>query len=810
MGSHNEDIFINNLQVFYDMLNNNLGQLGFYQVLSTPEEEQKLLFVSNTYTGQIGYSEPEVMANPDIITNIITADFREKYLEARRNCFRTLSNLDMELKCIVADGSVKWFHLFGATKVLADGNVVFNAIQTDITKSKQNEEKLLKYNRELTLRNQISDRIAKQVNLQELFNAVCNCLVTEGGYLLAVVSLKPDEHSPDQHVYPLAKYGLVEYIDAIKIDLSNEKLRNGPTGTALLQHRTVITNDFHHSDTTSPWWSIARKYNVASSIVIPLHLANDKTGAFTVYSERIDAYDVHEVETLEMIADSVSIAANNIQHKLEKEHSRYLLQELMKELKTLYNSSQILQSEHLHFEEKMTQIVRILPLGWQFIEDCVAKINVQNKEYVSKNYKKSPHSISFPIFSIGKKIGFVEIAYRLAHTTHSEGTFLDEEKKLLEAIAKMIGDYCDKTAASKELIQSKANLSTIFRHTEVGYILLDNAFNIISFNDSMQHGYANQLNVTLKEGENLLSLIAAERMGELKKTFFKAIAQKRSIEYEVSYTKDQDVKHYSINVNPVVDGGLVLGISFSAYDITKRKQEEMEQQKITHDLLQRNRDLEQFSYIVLHNIRAPLSNILGLNAALKIAGTKEEEQFLLEGIYQSAEILDNVIKDINYILQVNRTVFEEKEMVDLNAVYDDVEAGIEDLIKQKGAIIQKDFSATHKIFTVKAYLLNIFYNIIVNALKFSKPGVAPEIHIWSELQGNMLVLHFRDNGLGVDLEKYGSYMFGLYKRFHPHIQGKGMGLYIVRSQVQFLGGDITVSSVVGVGSEFIIYLPVES
>ena len=107
-------------------------------------------------------------------------------------------------------------------------------------------------------------------------------------------------------------------------------------------------------------------------------------------------------------------------------------------------------------------------------------------------------------------------------------------------------------------------------------------------------------------------------------------------------------------------------------------------------------------------------------------------------------------------------------------------------------------------------MLNIFYNIMVNALKFSKPGVAPEIHIWSELQGNMLVLHFRDNGLGVDLEKYGSYMFGLYKRFHPHIQGKGMGLYIVRSQVQFLGGDITVSSVVGVGSEFIIYLPVES
>lgn len=810
MGSHNEDIFINNLQVFYDMLNNNLGQLGFYQVISTQDGTQKLLFISSTCTGQIGYSHAEVMANPDIITDIITEEFRERYLNARNNCFKTLSNLDMELKCIVADGSVKWLHLYGATKVLADGNIVFNAIQTDITKSKQNEENLLKYNRELMLRNQISDRIAKQVNLQELFNSVCHCMVSEGGYLLAVVSLKPEEHDPDQHVYPLAKYGLTEYIDEIKIDLSDEHLRKGPTGTALLEHKTVITNDFHHSAVTSPWWNIARKYNISSSIVIPLQLANDKMGALTVYSERLDAYDEHEVETLEMIAHSVSIAANNIQHKLEKEHSRHLLQERMKELRTMYNSTQILQSEHLHFDEKMTQIVRILPLDWQFIEDCVAKINVNNKEYVSKNYKKSLFSITCPIFSMGKQIGFVEIDYSSVHKTDLDGPFLNEEKKLLEALAKMIGEYCDKTAASKELLQSKANLSTIFKNTEVGYILLDNAFNIISFNESIQNGYANQLGVTLNAGANLLRLIPEDRVNNLKKTLFRAIAQKRSVEYEISYTKNHEVKYYSINVNPVVDGGLVLGISFSAYDITRRKQEEMEQQKITHDLLQRNRDLEQFSYIVSHNIRAPLSNILGLNAALKIAGTKEEEQFLLEGIYQSAEILDNVIKDINYILQINRTVFEEKEQLDLNTVYDDVEAGIEDLIKQKGAIIQKDFSLIHKFFTVKAYLLNIFHNLIVNSLKFSRPGTLPEIHIRSEISNNMLVLHFRDNGMGMDLEKYGAYMFGLYKRFHPHIQGKGMGLYIVRSQVQFLGGDITVSSVVGVGTEFIIYLPFDS
>jgi signal transduction histidine kinase len=269
-----------------------------------------------------------------------------------------------------------------------------------------------------------------------------------------------------------------------------------------------------------------------------------------------------------------------------------------------------------------------------------------------------------------------------------------------------------------------------------------------------------------------------------------------------------ETKYYSINVHPVVDESVVLGISFSAYDISTRKQEEIQQQKITHYMLQRNRDLEQFSYIVSHNIRAPLSNILGLTAGLKLVGSKEEEGYLLEGITQSAQILDNVIKDINYILQVNRTVFEEKEQLELSAVYDDAYDGIADLVAHKAAVIHTDFSKVNTCYSIRAYLLNIFHNLIINSLKFSNPDLPPNISIWSELSGQQLIIHFRDNGLGIDLEKYANYMFGLYKRFHPHIQGKGMGLYIVKSQLQLLGGDISVSSVSGSGSEFIVYLPV--
>ena len=808
MSAISEDIFINNLQVFYDMLNNNLGRIGFYQIMLLPDGTQKLVFISSTCTTQIGYSQEAVTAKPEIIANIISDELRGHYLLEQQRCFKDIGSMDMQVKCFLADGTVKWFHVFATTKVLADQSVMFNALQTDITESKLNEEKLLKNNRELELRNKISDRIATQVNLQELFYEVCHCLVEEGGYSLAWVALKPDEKDQNQIVHSIAQFGATDYVDEIVIDLADERLKNGPAGMALIERKTVIANNFLNDSITAPWVEAAKKYNIAASIVIPFHLTNDQYAALCIYSSRFDSFDEHEVEILEMIADSVRIAASNIQHKLQKEHSSYLLNERMKELQTMYKTSQVLQNERLQFNEKITQIVHMLPDGWQFCEDCVARIVINNKEFESVGYRNCADVLTASIYSLGKQIGYIEVGYLLPHPAESDGPFLAEERVLLDAVVKKIGDYYDKAEATSELLQSRANLSTIFKNTDVGYVLMDDHFTILSFNEPFQNGYANQSGITLKIGENFLDIIPEERRADIKNNLFTAIAKKSSIEYEVAISNRYETKYYSINIHPVVDESVVLGISFSAYDISTRKQEEIQQQKITHDMLQRNRDLEQFSYIVSHNIRAPLSNILGLTAGLKLVSSKEEEGYLLEGITQSAQILDNVIKDINYILQVNRTVFEEKEQLELSAVYEDAYAGIADLVAHKAAVICTDFSRVNTCYSIRAYLLNIFHNLIINSLKFSNPDVAPNISIWSELSDEMLIIHFRDNGLGIDLEKYANYMFGLYKRFHPHIQGKGMGLYIVKSQLQLLGGDISVSSVSGSGSEFIVYLPV--
>jgi signal transduction histidine kinase len=105
---------------------------------------------------------------------------------------------------------------------------------------------------------------------------------------------------------------------------------------------------------------------------------------------------------------------------------------------------------------------------------------------------------------------------------------------------------------------------------------------------------------------------------------------------------------------------------------------------------------------------------------------------------------------------------------------------------------------------VKSYLYSIFYNLIINSIKYRKPGRRPFINIYSREKANKITLVFCDNGSGIDLSRYGDKIFGLYKRFHYDVEGKGMGLFMVKTQVESLEGNISVRSQIDEGSEFTV------
>ena len=241
-------------------------------------------------------------------------------------------------------------------------------------------------------------------------------------------------------------------------------------------------------------------------------------------------------------------------------------------------------------------------------------------------------------------------------------------------------------------------------------------------------------------------------------------------------------------------------------DITERKVAELEKSKMASDIFQRNQDLEQFANIISHNLRSPVANIIGISNL--IVGTNnittEDHKKLVNGLALSTKKLDEIIIDLNYILDVRQEKNEKKQMILFNDIVKDVTDSIKDVITREGVVIETDFKAAAHIFTVKSYCYSIFYNLISNSIKYRKQYGKTLIKITSDNVGDGILLTFQDNGIGIDLKTHGSKIFGLYKKFHEDIEGKGMGLYMVKTQVEILGGKIDVKSKVDEGTVFLI------
>jgi signal transduction histidine kinase len=261
---------------------------------------------------------------------------------------------------------------------------------------------------------------------------------------------------------------------------------------------------------------------------------------------------------------------------------------------------------------------------------------------------------------------------------------------------------------------------------------------------------------------------------------------------------------FCFSVNPVYgDNHEFLGVAFSAVDIDKRKRLEMERQKITDDLIARNRDLEQFAYIVSHNLRAPIANIIGLGEIIK-RSDDAKRKVILSSLDTSISRLDDVVRDLNDILQVKRNLSESRVSIALNALVENIKASLGQTVRLTNTEIETDFSEAPELLSIRSYLYSIFYNLISNSIKYGLPSRSPRLQIYSKRSGDQISIHFRDNGSGIDLDKYGDELFGMYKRFHPEKEGKGLGLFMTKHQVEALGATIDVASTPNKGTEFTI------
>ena len=233
------------------------------------------------------------------------------------------------------------------------------------------------------------------------------------------------------------------------------------------------------------------------------------------------------------------------------------------------------------------------------------------------------------------------------------------------------------------------------------------------------------------------------------------------------------------------------------------------QSKVNRELVSQNNDLQQFTYIVSHNLRAPVANLLGLVSLYRANQPNEEVNKLsIENIKIVSQQLDTIVRDLNEIVEVKQHLDAEiKENVFIEEELSEVFQTLERQIYHTQAQIAIDFSKVSHIFTVRKYFNSILLHLLSNALKYKHPERNPVIFISGETEENTVCLMIQDNGLGIDLKKNGNKIFGFHKRFHSHIEGKGLGLYLVKLQTEALGGWVKVESQPDQGSVFKVYLP---
>lgn len=238
-------------------------------------------------------------------------------------------------------------------------------------------------------------------------------------------------------------------------------------------------------------------------------------------------------------------------------------------------------------------------------------------------------------------------------------------------------------------------------------------------------------------------------------------------------------------------------------DITEEKKQEKEKEQLIRELTQNNKDLKQFSYITSHNLRAPLSNLTGLlNLIEDMPIENPELKEVLDGFSKSTHLLNETINDLVKVIIIKDNPSIETEEVLIQDIFENVFNQLSFLISLHKPIIRIELRKVSILNINKAYLESILLNLLTNAIKYRSTARQLRISISSKEVGNNVVLTFRDNGIGIDLERNADKIFGLYQRFHNYPDSKGLGLYLVKSQIESMGGTITVQSEVNKGTTF--------
>ncbi|RAU82797.1 PAS domain-containing sensor histidine kinase [Pontibacter arcticus] len=415
-------------------------------------------------------------------------------------------------------------------------------------------------------------------------------------------------------------------------------------------------------------------------------------------------------------------------------------------------------------------------LGSKFHHNCLKVIKTGLPANFDEQYSEDKDAtISYHIFPTGKGVGvhFVDIT---------------EKKRELDKLEKL------------SLVASKTTTCVMLMNSELQIEWVNEAFEKLtqfSLEDCL-HKYPWDL------------LTGPETQARTLTKIQKQISRGKPFRGEIlNYKKSGEKVWFNLEITPVHNnlGRMVKFIAIRT-DITEKKIKEAELVHVTQDLFQQNHDLQQFSYMVSHNLRAPAANVLGLTEILLVMD-KHARMFdeTLRKLNQSVATLDQVIRDMNHILTIRDNSYaQNRDYVNITQVCEEVLESLQEKLYYIPHTISADLDEKIEVWSNRAYMYEIFRNLLSNAIKFRKPNEVLKLEIRMKRQKNGVTILVKDNGIGMDVHAVENDIFKLYMKFHKAYEGRGIGLFLVKTYVNALGGSIKVKSEPAIGTTFKIKL----
>jgi PAS domain S-box-containing protein len=677
-------------------------------------------------------------------------------------------------------------------------------------------EKVLKLNRLYSFLSAINQSIVHTNTPKQLLENICQTASSVGQFKMAWASMV-DKHDNLNLVAmsgpPVGADNLETYMN---IDYRGPAYAGTMIAQTMLTGKAVVSNDVLTDPIMKNRWAQFEKNGINSSIALPLKKFGKVVGLMGFHSTIKNFFDEAEIALLQEAANDASFALEYI----DKENLRLQAEARLKRAQEVahvghwdldFATGQALWSE------EACRIYGLSPAdNLQSYEVWKSLLHPDDEPEMMRVVQLAQQT--HKDYALNHRIVWRDGSVRYVH---SESKFEFDEKGNPTGLYGVVLDITDISMQQEAIRKSEANLSAIIENTDAFIFSMDKDLRCLTFNSNLKNILQQLYGFEIKAGVSVydfLKHLDNEAYAGWARIYTEALNGKAQ-QFVKKFTAYDSIVYTSFSINPIYEGGKIIGVSSMGRDITAQKLAEQEiinlneslEQKVkerTEQLIELNKELETFSATVSHDLQAPLRSINGFSKILitdyKDKLDKEGQEFL--GIIETnVRRMSDLIRDLLDFSRLGKQPMKIR-MVDMTELAETALREVQDHTADFNA--QVNLQPLQSSICDPALMLQVWTNLISNAVKYSGKQPQPQIEIGMLDNSTEPVYYIKDNGVGFNMD-YAEKLFQPFMRMHSKsdFEGTGVGLTTAYRIINRHGGRIWADSKPNQGATFYFTLP---